>query len=79
MMHGPCGKLNPTNSCMKKKGYCKNKYPKDTDNISKIASNPMIRKTMLIEFFLMNKSNKEAMDLNLLYREFPEHFVVNSR
>ncbi|KAG5602925.1 hypothetical protein H5410_034295, partial [Solanum commersonii] len=30
---------------------------------------------MLTEFFLMNKSNKEAMDLNLLYREFPEHFV----
>ncbi|KAG5583330.1 hypothetical protein H5410_053957 [Solanum commersonii] len=48
---------------------------KSADNISKIASNPMIRKTMLTEFFLMNKSNKEAMDLNLLYREFLEHFV----
>ncbi|XP_015078482.2 uncharacterized protein LOC107022360 [Solanum pennellii] len=48
---------------------------KSTDNISNIANNPIIRKTMLTEFFLMNKSNKEAMDLNLLYREFPEHFV----
>lgn len=28
MMHGPCGNLNPTNSCMRKKGYCKFKYPK---------------------------------------------------
>ncbi|XP_027768140.1 uncharacterized protein LOC107002396 isoform X1 [Solanum pennellii] len=48
---------------------------KSTDNISNIANNPIIRKTMLTEFFLMNKSNKEATDLNLLYREFPEHFV----
>lgn len=29
MMHGPCGYLNPTNSCMKKKGFCKFKYPKN--------------------------------------------------
>lgn len=28
MMHGPSGHLNPTNSCMRKKGYCKFKYPK---------------------------------------------------
>ncbi|KAH0663998.1 hypothetical protein KY290_029894 [Solanum tuberosum] len=28
MMHGPCGSLNLTNSCTKKKGYCKFKYPK---------------------------------------------------
>ncbi|XP_019238028.1 PREDICTED: uncharacterized protein LOC109218148 isoform X1 [Nicotiana attenuata] len=28
MMHGPCGSLDPTNSCMKKKGYCTFKYPK---------------------------------------------------
>ncbi|XP_070013113.1 uncharacterized protein [Nicotiana sylvestris] len=29
MMHGPCGSLDPTNSCMKKKkGYNKFKYPK---------------------------------------------------
>ncbi|XP_060218953.1 uncharacterized protein LOC132645771 [Lycium barbarum] len=32
MMHGPCGTLNPTNSCMKKKGYCKFKYPKSYAN-----------------------------------------------
>nr|KAJ0185931.1 hypothetical protein LSAT_V11C900473150 [Lactuca sativa] len=28
MLHGPCGDLNPKNVCMKKKGYCKNFYPK---------------------------------------------------
>ncbi|XP_059308268.1 uncharacterized protein LOC132059626 isoform X1 [Lycium ferocissimum] len=28
MMHGPCGDLDSTNSCMKKKGYCKFSYPK---------------------------------------------------
>lgn len=29
MIHGPCGELNPTCPCMKKKGYCKFKYPKE--------------------------------------------------
>ncbi|XP_019230428.1 PREDICTED: uncharacterized protein LOC109211349 isoform X1 [Nicotiana attenuata] len=29
MMHGLCGDLNPTNSCMGKKGLCKFNYPKD--------------------------------------------------
>ncbi|XP_023771489.1 uncharacterized protein LOC111920145 [Lactuca sativa] len=29
MIHGPCGSLNPFNVCMKKKGSCKNLYPKD--------------------------------------------------
>lgn len=28
MLHGPCGDLNPKNVCMKRKGYCKNFYPK---------------------------------------------------
>ncbi|XP_070018516.1 uncharacterized protein [Nicotiana sylvestris] len=28
MMHGPCGKVNPTNICMKNNN-CKFKYPKD--------------------------------------------------
>lgn len=29
MMHGPCGSLNPKNSCIMKKGYCKFKYPRN--------------------------------------------------
>ncbi|KAG5598903.1 hypothetical protein H5410_030273 [Solanum commersonii] len=48
---------------------------KSTDNIDKVINNPMIKKTMLIEFFAMNKVNKEAVTLNLLYREFLEFFV----
>ncbi|CAI9266057.1 unnamed protein product [Lactuca saligna] len=28
MIHGPCGVLNPRNVCMKKRGFCKNLYPK---------------------------------------------------
>lgn len=28
MTHGPCGCLNPSNSCMQKEGKCKFKYPK---------------------------------------------------
>nr|XP_009612436.1 uncharacterized protein LOC104105752 [Nicotiana tomentosiformis] len=36
MMHGPCGYLNPTNSCMNKKRECKFKYPKSfADNTRK--------------------------------------------
>ncbi|XP_060212759.1 uncharacterized protein LOC132640260 isoform X2 [Lycium barbarum] len=29
MMHGPCGDINPTNSCMGKKGVFKFQYPKE--------------------------------------------------
>lgn len=35
----------------------------------------MIKKTMLTEFFLMNRINKDAKELKLLYKEFPEYFV----
>ncbi|XP_075101610.1 uncharacterized protein LOC107762085 [Nicotiana tabacum] len=36
MMYGPCGYLNPTNSCMNKKRECKFKYPKSfADNTRK--------------------------------------------
>nr|XP_016436617.1 PREDICTED: uncharacterized protein LOC107762748 isoform X1 [Nicotiana tabacum]XP_016436618.1 PREDICTED: uncharacterized protein LOC107762748 isoform X1 [Nicotiana tabacum] len=48
---------------------------KNTDNISRIVNNPMIKKTMLTEFFRMNSENENAITLNLLYREFPEYFV----
>ena len=33
---------------------------------------------MLTEFFLMNKINNDAINLNLLYKEFPQHFVWSS-
>ncbi|XP_019232986.1 PREDICTED: uncharacterized protein LOC109213628 [Nicotiana attenuata] len=48
---------------------------KSTQTINSIVNNPMIRKTMLTEFFVMNRENKDAQKLNLLYKEFPEYFV----
>lgn len=41
----------------------------------RISSNPAIKRTMLTEFFSMNKTNKIATELNSLYKEFPDHFV----
>ncbi|XP_060210557.1 uncharacterized protein LOC132637494 [Lycium barbarum] len=51
---------------------------KSNANINMIVNNPMIRKTMLTEFFYMNKIDKYAIELNLLYKEFPEHFEWSS-
>ncbi|XP_019233403.1 PREDICTED: uncharacterized protein LOC109214007 [Nicotiana attenuata] len=48
---------------------------KSIENVDRILSNPMIRKTMLTEFFVMNRTDKNAMQLLLLYKEFPEYFV----
>lgn len=31
---------------------------------------------MLTEFFEMNRINKYAIELNLLYEDFPKYFVV---
>ncbi|XP_047263846.1 uncharacterized protein LOC107842271 [Capsicum annuum] len=38
----------------------------------------MINKTMLTEFFLMNATNKDAKELNLLYQDFSQYFVWSS-
>nr|XP_016457896.1 PREDICTED: uncharacterized protein LOC107781671 [Nicotiana tabacum] len=47
-------------------------------NVNTIVNNTMIKKTMLTEFFYMNKADKNATKLNLLYIEFPEYFVWSS-
>ena len=51
---------------------------KNNQTVDQIINNPMIKKTMLTEFFLMNKINNDAINLNLLYKEFPQHFVWSS-
>ncbi|XP_075088360.1 uncharacterized protein LOC142170362 [Nicotiana tabacum] len=51
---------------------------KKTDTIDSIVKNPMIKKTMLTEFFLMNETNKDAKQLKLLYKDFPQYFVWSS-
>lgn len=44
-------------------------------DLSQLLKNIDFSKTMLIEFFRMNRVNKKAQDLKYLYREFAEHFV----
>ncbi|XP_070023030.1 uncharacterized protein [Nicotiana sylvestris] len=52
---------------------------KSTQTINSIVNNPMIRKIILTEFFVMNRENKDAKKLNLLYKEFPKYFVCTFR
>ncbi|XP_075500131.1 uncharacterized protein LOC142538719 [Primulina tabacum] len=40
-----------------------------------IVNNPTFKKTMLTQFFFMNKYNSYAQSLNCLYVEFPEYFT----
>ncbi|KAG5568268.1 hypothetical protein H5410_064708 [Solanum commersonii] len=47
----------------------------EQSNVDQILNNPMIRRTMLTEFFEMNRINKNAIELNLLYKDFPKYFV----
>ncbi|XP_075077416.1 uncharacterized protein LOC142164132 [Nicotiana tabacum] len=49
-----------------------------TDTINSIVKNPMIKKTMLTKFFLMNETNKDAKKLKLLYKDFSQYFVWSS-
>ncbi|XP_071908337.1 uncharacterized protein [Coffea arabica] len=44
-------------------------------DLSQLLKNIDFSKTMLIEFFRMNRVNEKAQDLKYLYREFAEHFV----
>ncbi|XP_004252145.2 uncharacterized protein [Solanum lycopersicum] len=48
---------------------------KSNTDINSILNNPTMRKTMLTEFFYMNKTDKYDIELNLLYKQFPEYFV----
>ncbi|XP_049345373.1 uncharacterized protein LOC125809839 [Solanum verrucosum] len=52
---------------------------KSIDKVDKILNNPTIGKTMLTEFFAMNRTNTDAMQLSLLYKEFPEYFVWSTK
>ncbi|XP_027156957.1 uncharacterized protein LOC113758203 [Coffea eugenioides] len=43
--------------------------------LTDIITDDRLSRTMLIEFFAMNRTNEHAESLNLLYKEFPQHFV----
>ncbi|XP_070005631.1 uncharacterized protein LOC142163080 [Nicotiana tabacum] len=51
---------------------------KNNVDINTIVNNPIIKKTMLTEFFYMNQTDEDVIELNLLYKEFPEYFVWSS-
>nr|XP_016494696.1 PREDICTED: uncharacterized protein LOC107813895 [Nicotiana tabacum] len=51
---------------------------KSNVDINTIVNNLMIKKMMLTEFFYMNQTDEDAIELNLLYKEFPEYFVWSS-
>nr|XP_027071785.1 uncharacterized protein LOC113696591 [Coffea arabica] len=43
--------------------------------LTDIITDDRLSRTMLTEFFAMNRTNEHAESLNLLYKEFPQHFV----
>nr|XP_027118421.1 uncharacterized protein LOC113735625 [Coffea arabica] len=43
--------------------------------LTDIITDDRLSRTMLAEFFAMNRTNEHAESLNLLYKEFPQHFV----
>lgn len=47
-------------------------------SLEEIIAHPHVHKTMLTKFFVANATNDDAKGLNLLYKEFPEHFVWKS-
>ncbi|KAL5542818.1 hypothetical protein UlMin_010528 [Ulmus minor] len=50
---------------------------KKTDKLDRIINNDFASRSMLTEYFNMNKTNQKAK--SLLYNQFPEHFVWNQR
>ena len=50
---------------------------KKSDNLNCIINNDFYTKSMLIEYFSINKISDKA--LTLLYKEFPKHFVWNQQ
>ncbi|KAJ9557179.1 hypothetical protein OSB04_011793 [Centaurea solstitialis] len=67
MLHGPCGKLNPDNVCMKN-GTCKNSYPKDFCNKTTQSkdAHPTYRR---------RDNGVIVIELNLTYVQYPDHFT----
>ena len=48
---------------------------KKSTSLEYIANSDIYSETMLTQFFIMNQTNETTIKKNLLYREFPEHFV----
>ncbi|XP_027177750.1 uncharacterized protein LOC113776901 [Coffea eugenioides] len=47
----------------------------ESQPLTDVIQDDRLSRTMLTEFFSMNRTNENAENLNLLYKEFPQHFV----
>nr|XP_027098996.1 uncharacterized protein LOC113718280 [Coffea arabica] len=47
----------------------------ENQTLDDVPANERNSRTMLTEFFSMNRTNKRAQDLNCLYKEFPKYFT----
>ncbi|XP_027126648.2 uncharacterized protein [Coffea arabica] len=47
----------------------------ESQPLTDVIQDDKLSRTMLTEFFSMNRTNENAENLNLLYKEFPQHFV----
>ncbi|XP_070010578.1 uncharacterized protein [Nicotiana sylvestris] len=83
MMHDPCGNLNPTDSCIKRMVFYQSARwvspPEAAWRLFGFSISEMYPSVYHLQLHLkgqqfMNRSNKDAIKLNLLYKEFPEHF-----
>lgn len=51
----------------------------ENQSLDNIAGNPIAKKTMLTEFFYMNRYNSDAQALKCVYTDFPQYFVWYSQ
>ncbi|XP_028108813.1 uncharacterized protein LOC114307620 [Camellia sinensis] len=50
-----------------------------TDDLRSLANDEFLSRTMLTEFFVMNRTNKKAQEGKYLYKKFPEFFVWDAQ
>ena len=53
-------------------------FDKNSD-LLQLLSKVDFSKTMLTQFFRMNRTNQKAGNLKCVYRDFPEHFVWSAK
>ncbi|KAG5557451.1 hypothetical protein RHGRI_007629 [Rhododendron griersonianum] len=77
MMHGPCGKLNIALQLHLEN--CQIVGFKKSTKLNSIANSEFFSRTMLTQFFYMNKYNKDAKKGKFLYKDFPVAFVWSTK
>ena len=62
--------------------HLENKQPvtfPEKSSLHSVMKNKALQKTMLTEFFSMNKYDNHAKNLNCMYAQFPEYFKWNQQ